>query len=93
MRVGRIEGLEGPLWASRLHMSSVFEEGRKWLNFAGYKILAKTRRMGPNGPERRRETPRDPERRRETPRDPEKGEKTARRLGPYITNNNISVDQ
>ena len=27
MRVGRIEGLEGPFWASRLHMSSVL---RKW---------------------------------------------------------------
>ena len=29
IRVGRIQGLEGPFWASRLHMSSVFEEGRK----------------------------------------------------------------
>ena len=27
MRVGRIQGLEGPFWASRLHMSSVFENG------------------------------------------------------------------
>ena len=80
MRVGRIEGLGGPFWASRLHMSSVFEEGRKWSNFAGYKILA----------DWARETPTDAERRRETPRG---GEKSRRRLGPYITNNNISVDQ
>ena len=90
MRVGRIQGLEGPFWASRLHMSSVFEEGRKWSNFVGYKILTKTRRMTQRDAERPRVTPRDPERRRETPRG---GEKSARRLGPYITNNNISVDQ
>ena len=27
MRVGRIQGLEGPFWASRLHMSSVLRKG------------------------------------------------------------------